>query len=657
MKGILETISKEYDGLSLYQLTDTKNYQLCLEKIDGLNKQLTQAETYLNDALSDPEISGAEWFYKSESKTSNEIRQLQSDKYQIWFLSSKKVYDDFDKNSGGVFTLRSVKDSLILNNFKVLKDPIEWSAFLTPLISLVLFGAVIFFLFIRPMKGAGNNAMSFSKSPAKLLSNAQNKVTFDDVAGIEEAKEELEEIVDFLRQPKKYVKMGADIPKGVLMVGQPGTGKTLIARAVAGEANRPFFTISGSDFVEMFVGVGASRIRDLFLQAKKNAPCIIFIDEIDAVGRQRGVGVGGGHDEREQTLNQLLVEMDGFESNEGVILMAATNRPDVLDKALLRPGRFDRTVTIDLPDAKGRHEILKIHVKKIKIDPKVDLSKTAKGTSGCSGADLKNILNESALLAVRKGFSLVNTEILREAKDKVMFGKERRSKELSAEDKKHTAYHEAGHAIAGLAVDKHDPLEKVTIIPRGFSLGATYYLPDSDKVSYWRSEAYERLVVLLAGRAAEDIFFNDLSSGAKMDIEMATNLCKQMVCSWGMSDKVGAIAYEGKSDINKYLTGGEGYRKDMSEETAQLIDSEIKKLITEADVKARKILTKHKKQVIEMAELLLEFETLDANDATKIMAGTFDKAEKEKAIGLGKKRTTPRKKAVKTSKAEKMPKK
>ncbi len=389
--------------------------------------------------------------------------------------------------------------------------------------------------------------MNFGKSPAKLLAKDRNKVTFKDVAGCDEAKEELQEIVEFLKDPGKFTALGARIPKGVLCIGAPGTGKTLIAKAVAGEADRPFFFISGSDFVEMFVGVGASRIRDMFNEARKFAPCIIFMDEIDAVGRHRGAGIGGGHDEREQTLNQLLVEMDGFDPTEGIILIAATNRPDVLDKALLRPGRFDRRVIIDLPDIKGRFEILKVHARKIKLDPNVDLMDIARGTPGASGADLANILNEAALLAARRNRSAVTAQEAREAVDKVKYGKERRSLEIDDNEKKTTAYHESGHAIVALIVKSADPVDKVTIIPRGMSLGATHFMPKKNRLSYWRKELVDQLAVLMGGRAAEEVFVNDMSSGAQMDITQATRLARSMVCEWGMSD-LGTIAFDERSD-------------------------------------------------------------------------------------------------------------
>ncbi|HSW73328.1 MAG TPA: ATP-dependent zinc metalloprotease FtsH, partial [Chlamydiales bacterium] len=426
------------------------------------------------------------------------------------------------------------------------------------------------------------------------------------------------------KDPSKFTALGAKIPKGVLLVGSPGTGKTLIAKAVAGEANRPFFSISGSDFVEMFVGVGASRIRDMFDQAKKNAPCIIFMDEIDAVGRHRGAGFGGGHDEREQTLNQLLVEMDGFDTKEGVILIAATNRPDILDKALLRPGRFDRRVVLELPDIKGRFEILKVHARRIKIDASVDLMEVARMTPGASGADLENILNEGALLAARRGRSAVTTSEVKEACDKVRFGKERRSLDMDESEKKTTAYHESGHAIVGLVVKNGDPVDKVTIIPRGMSLGATHFMPKKNRLGYWRKEAMDLLAVLMGGRAAEEIFVEDMSSGAQQDIAQATRLARSMICEWGMSEDLGLVSYDERSDAGQYLGMNNYHEKEYSEETAKKIDAEIYKLLEGAHKRARQIVLDNKEKVQLMTDMLMEFETLDSQDVKEMMAGTWN---------------------------------
>ncbi|HEY5260095.1 MAG TPA: ATP-dependent zinc metalloprotease FtsH, partial [Rhabdochlamydiaceae bacterium] len=428
--------------------------------------------------------------------------------------------------------------------------------------------------------------------------------------------------------------LGARIPKGVLCVGAPGTGKTLIAKAVAGEADRPFFSISGSDFVEMFVGVGASRVRDMFDQAKKNAPCIIFMDEIDAVGRQRGSGMGGGHDEREQTLNQLLVEMDGFDTSEGVILIAATNRPDVLDKALLRPGRFDRRIIIDLPDVKGRMEILKVHARKIKLDASVNLMNIAKNTPGSSGADLENILNEAALLAARRGRSAVTGQDAEEACDKVRYGKQRKSLEIDQNEKKTTAYHESGHAVVALTVKHSDSVDKVTIIPRGMSLGATHFMPKKNRLSYWKKELIDQLAILMGGRVAEEIFVGDMSSGAQMDISQATKLARSMVCEWGMTDALGTVAYDERSESGQYL-GMAGYQeKNYSEETAKFIDNEVRKLLDEAHKQAIEIVQAHHDEVQLMTDLLIEFETLDRDDVLDIINGKWDSSKKKDRLKI-----------------------
>jgi len=487
------------------------------------------------------------------------------------------------------------------------------SGALTMFLPLLLIMGVLFFVFRQQMKSAGRGAMSFGKSKARLLTMDRNKVTFKDVAGIQEAKEELFEIVDFLRDPRKFQKLGGSIPKGVLMVGSPGTGKTLLARAIAGEADVPFFSISGSDFVEMFVGVGASRVRDMFEQGRKHAPCLIFIDEIDAVGRHRGHGMGGGHDEREQTLNQLLVEMDGFDTQEGVIIIAATNRPDVLDPALLRPGRFDRQVTISLPDVNGREEILRVHVKKIKLAAGVDLSKVARGTPGFSGAELANLINEAALLAARRGLTAVTLDEMEEARDKVRWGRERRSLAMSDKEKIGTAWHEAGHAYLNMVIPDTNPLHKVTIIPRGPYLGATMYLPDGDKYSTQKKEALANLIVTMGGRIAEGFHSDDVSNGASGDIRQATSLSRAMVCEWGMSDKLGMVEY-GEGDGPVFLGRGDmgGRRANYSESTARIIDEEIKRFIDDAYSTATRILTEGREKVELIAKALLEYETLDA---------------------------------------------
>ena len=476
---------------------------------------------------------------------------------------------------------------------------------------LILLGALWFFM-IRQMQTGGNKALSFGKSRARLLSMQQKKVTFKDVAGVEEAKEELREIIEFLREAQKFQKLGGRIPKGVLLVGPPGTGKTLLARAVAGEANVPFFSISGSDFVEMFVGVGASRVRDLFEQGKKNAPCIIFIDEIDAVGRHRGAGLGGGHDEREQTLNQLLVEMDGFESNEGVILMAATNRPDVLDPALLRPGRFDRRVVVSRPDVRGREEILRVHTRKIPLAEDVDLSVLARGTPGFSGADLANMVNEAALAAARQNRKAVLQYDFELAKDKVLMGVERKSLLLTDEEKKNTAYHEAGHALVAVKLPNSDPLHKVTIIPRGMALGVTMQLPIDDRHNYYKGYLETEIAILMGGRIAEEIFLNQMSTGAGNDIERATDMARKMVCEWGMSD-LGPLTF-GKKEEQIFLGREIAQHRDYSEDTAIKIDQEVRKLVNTGYNTARQILTDNRDTLERIARALIEREVLDANE-------------------------------------------
>ena len=476
---------------------------------------------------------------------------------------------------------------------------------------ILLFLVVLYFFFRSQIKMAGRGAMNFGKSKAKMLAREKNKITFKDVAGVEEAKDEVQELVEFLKDPKKFQKLGGRIPKGILMVGSPGTGKTLLARAIAGEADVPFFNISGSDFVEMFVGVGASRVRDMFEQGRKNAPCLIFIDEIDAVGRHRGHGVGGGHDEREQTLNQLLVEMDGFDAQDGVIIIAATNRPDVLDPALLRPGRFDRQVTVSLPDVKGREEILRVHAKKVKLSESVDLSLIARGTPGYSGAELANVLNEAALMAARKHQKAIEHADLEEARDKVRWGKERRSMAMSEREKISTAWHEAGHALLNVVIDHTHPLHKVTIIPRGQYLGATMYLPEGDKYATQRKEALASLVMTMGGRIAEEMFTGDVSNGASGDIAQATKLARRMVCEWGMSS-LGMIRFSEENEF-VFLGRDASRAREYSEATAQQIDSEVKRLIDEAYRQATEILEDKKDKVELIAKALLEFETLEGS--------------------------------------------
>jgi len=477
-----------------------------------------------------------------------------------------------------------------------------------PIILLILFWV----FFMRQMQAGGNKALSFGKSRAKLFSGTQKKYTFKDVAGVDEAKEELKEIIDFLKDPQRFQRLGGRIPKGVLLVGAPGTGKTLLARAVAGEADVPFFSISGSDFVEMFVGVGASRVRDLFDQGKKHAPCLIFIDEIDAVGRQRGAGLGGGHDEREQTLNQLLVEMDGFDSNEGIILIAATNRPDILDSALLRPGRFDRRIVVNMPDVKGREEILRVHVRKIPLDKDVDLKVLARSTPGFCGADLANLVNEAALLAARNGQAAVKMTDMESAKDKVLMGVERKSMIISEEEKKSTAYHEAGHALVAALIPEADPIHKVTIIPRGLALGLTQQLPLDDRYTYSKEYLEAQLSVLLAGRVAELLLLGQTTTGAANDFEKSTEIARKMVCQWGMSD-LGPLTFGERDDLI-FLGRDLAMNKNFSERTSELIDAEVKKIITKSFNRAQELLEKNKRKLLKIAKALLEKEVLDSDE-------------------------------------------
>jgi cell division protease FtsH len=507
------------------------------------------------------------------------------------------------------------------HNVNIQAKPEEESPwYMTVLVSwlpmLLLVGVWIFFM--RQMQMGGGKAMSFGKSRARLLNESSKKVLFNDVAGVDEAKEELQEIVEFLKDPKKFTRLGGRIPKGVLLVGAPGTGKTLLARAIAGEAGVPFFSISGSDFVEMFVGVGASRVRDLFLQGKKNAPCIIFIDEIDAVGRHRGAGLGGGHDEREQTLNQLLVEMDGFESNEGVILIAATNRPDVLDPALLRPGRFDRQVVVPVPDIRGREGILKVHLAAKPLAPDVDVLTLAKGTPGFSGADLENLVNEAALLAARHNKDLIAMCDFEDAKDKVMMGLERKSMILSDEEKRVTAYHEAGHALVARLLPGADPLHKVTIIPRGRALGLTQQLPQDDRHTYSKDFLLDSIAILMGGRVAEEISFDMNTTGAANDIERATQIARRMVCEWGMSEKMGPVSF-GRRDEQPFLGREIGHQRDFSEQTALNIDKEVRRIVDENYHRAQTMLTEHRQILERIAQSLLERETLQLKDIDELI--------------------------------------
>ncbi|HDJ22901.1 MAG TPA: ATP-dependent metallopeptidase FtsH/Yme1/Tma family protein [Candidatus Aminicenantes bacterium] len=519
-----------------------------------------------------------------------------------------------------------------------------------PIIILILFWVV----FMRQMQAGGNKALSFGKSRAKMFSSLQKKITFKDVAGVNEAKEELQEIIEFLKNPKKFQRLGGRIPKGVLLVGAPGTGKTLLARAVAGEANVPFFSISGSDFVEMFVGVGASRVRDLFDQGKKQAPCLIFIDEIDAVGRQRGAGLGGGHDEREQTLNQLLVEMDGFDSNEGIILIAATNRPDILDSALLRPGRFDRRIVVNMPDIKGREEILRVHTRQIPLDKDIDLQVLARSTPGFSGADLANLVNEAALLAARRGQNKVKMKDFEDAKDKVLMGVERKSMIISDEEKKCTAYHEAGHALVAALLPEADPIHKVTIIPRGLALGVTQQLPLDDRYTYSQDYLEAQLSVLLAGRIAESIFLHKTTTGAANDFEKATEIARKMVCQYGMSD-LGPLTFGERDDLI-FLGRDLTTHKNFSERTAQLIDEEVKKIILRNYNRAKDLLEKNKDKLQNIAQALLEKEVLSSEEIEKLLKGKPLKSSPKKRMARGpREKTSPKKVKTTSLKPQKSP--
>ena len=534
-------------------------------------------------------------------------------------------------SNGEVFRIYKPNDPQLIDrltkaNVKFSAEPEEsasiWVLLLYQALPFVLMIGLAVFVMRQMQKNAGGGAMGFGKSRAKMLTAKEGKVTFDDVAGIDEARDELQEIVDFLKDPTKFARLGGKIPKGALLVGSPGTGKTLLARAIAGEAGVPFFTISGSDFVEMFVGVGASRVRDMFTEAKKNAPCIVFIDEIDAVGRHRGAGLGNGNDEREQTLNQLLVEMDGFESNEGIIIVAATNRPDVLDPALLRPGRFDRQVVVSRPDIEGREKILDVHTKKLPLAPDVDLRTIARGTPGFSGADLANLANEAALLAARKGKRLVAMLEFEEAKDKVMMGAERRSMVMTEDEKKATAYHEAGHALVSLHVPHCDPLHKVTIIPRGRALGVTWNLPERDRFSMNMKQMKARLALAFGGRIAEQLIYghDELNTGASNDIQQATDMARSMVMEYGMSEKLGWLRYRDNQE-EVFLGHSVARSQNVSEETSRLIDQEIRRLVEEGEATARTVLTDNLDQLHKLAEALLEYETLSGDESKRAIAG------------------------------------
>src|SRR5688572_23227920 len=565
-------------------------------------------------------ISKATIIYDPQSPYLHEIRG----KYIRTDAAGQPIMDATGKPAEVAFTTKArlpekLEEKLLVSGKFEIKQPNTMLlGILYSLFPILVIGLLIWFFFIRQIKMAGKGALSFGKSKARLLTKEKNKTTFKDVAGVEEAKEEVQELVDFLKDPKKFQKLGGRIPKGILMVGAPGTGKTLLAKAIAGEADAAFFSISGSDFVEMFVGVGASRVRDMFDQARKNTPCLIFIDEIDAVGRSRGHGLGGGNDEREQTLNALLVEMDGFDTTEGIIIIAATNRPDVLDPALLRPGRFDRQITVNLPDVRGREAILKVHSKNVKIDPTVDLAVIARGTPGYSGAELANLLNEAALLAARTNKKAIGMSELEEARDKVRWGRERRSLAMTDDEKRSTAWHEAGHALVNVLLEHTHPLHKVTIIPRGQALGSTMSLPKQDILNRRRKEMLDMIAMIMAGRIAEEIYSQDISTGASGDIQQATQIARAMVCQYGMSDKLGMIQY---GDNNEYVfLGREMIRsKDYSERIAEEIDAEVKHIIDEGYNRARTLIETHRDKLEMLAQKLLEFETLDGTQVEEIV--------------------------------------
>lgn len=587
-----------------------------------------------NQRVSHDTMAFSDFMNEAENKKIAEVTVSGADVYGTT-TDGRKFYTYAPDDPTMIETLRH-------NDVKVKAKPIDtagstfWGIVISWFPMLLLVGVWVFFM--RQANAGNNKAMSFGKSRARLVEN-NKKVTFADVAGADESKQELEEVVDFLKDPQKFSRLGGRIPKGVLLVGPPGTGKTLLAKAVAGEADVPFFSISGSDFVEMFVGVGASRVRDMFAQAKKNAPCLLFIDEIDAVGRHRGAGLGGGNDEREQTLNQLLVEMDGFDDNENVILIAATNRPDVLDPALLRPGRFDRQVTVTNPDVKGREEILKVHVKKVPLAKDVNLAVVARGTPGFSGADLANLVNEAALLAARKNKRKVTAQDFDDAKDKVLMGNERKSMAMDEKEKMLTAYHEAGHAICSLNVPETDPIHKATIIPRGRALGMVQQLPEKDQYSYTRAKMLSRLIILMGGRVAEELKFgyDAVTSGASSDIAAATNLARSMVTEWGMSDTLGPVLYSENSG-EVFLGRSVTQNKNMSEDTAKLVDAEIKRLVTEGHANATKILREKAKDWETLAQALMEYETLTGDEIKAVLNG--EKVDKNKETPVSEEKRT-----------------
>ncbi|MCH9612453.1 MAG: ATP-dependent zinc metalloprotease FtsH [Chlamydiia bacterium] len=633
---VMVTLDKKQNGTRVAGLRSVRKYTDDLKAYSATVSDLAQNEAQLEKHYQT--VKHVTWFVNGQEYSSSKLEQLDPEVYLAWYAGHKTELKNFQANQGRSFYAVDQKLNPVLEKkFKSEEPPANYFSYIFTLLPIALIVMLLWFLFSRQSKGVGSSAMTFGKSTARLVNPMKNNVTFKDVAGIDEAKEELEELVDFLKNPTRYKAVGAKIPKGCLLVGPPGTGKTLLAKAVAGEASRPFFSISGSDFVEMFVGVGASRVRDMFDQAKKNAPCIIFIDEIDAVGRHRGAGVGGGHDEREQTLNQLLVEMDGLDSSHStsgdgcVIVIAATNRVDILDKALLRPGRFDRKVMINPPDIQARVKILNVHTRKLKLAEDVDVEQIAAKTAGLSGAELANLCNEAAILAARAARTIINMLDFLEAADKESHGKQRKSIRLTDKDKLSTAYHEAGHAICSLVLED-DTVEKITIIPRGMSLGATHFVNKDNKFSYWKKEALVKIVVLMGGRAAEEVYCEDFSSGVTGDLQMATGIAYDMVCKWGMSE-LGPIEMTPSGSSSPYAQPGS--EKSVSDETHRLIDEAVKKYLDEGYEKAKAIMIEKKAEVELMAEMLVEFETLDLEDAKRIMDGTWDKNEKHKKLKSG----------------------
>ena len=631
--GVIESIVQEmfaaHDGVKLYGLRSVRNYLESIDKFANVVSDYNKTYSQLDKART--KVSNVIWFFNNQEISTKSLMSKGDDEYHQWFIQAEKEWTNFPNNKGLEFTAPDQPRNLVLEKtFKSEEPNVNYLSYIFTFLPIIMVAVLLYFIFSKQMKGVGSGAMNFGKSPAKMLNKGTQKITFDDVAGIDEAKEELEEVVDFLRDHSRFTKLGARIPKGVLLVGPPGTGKTLLAKAIAGEASVPFYSISGSDFVEMFVGVGASRVRDLFDQAKKSAPCIIFVDEIDAVGRHRGSGLGGGHDEREQTLNQLLVEIDGMESSSGVILIAATNRPDVLDKALLRPGRFDRNVYIDLPDYAGRLSIIKVHVRKVKMSEDVNLKELANRTAGLAGADLENIINEAALFAARKRRPSVIQEDIRYASEKVQFGKARKSMILDEKDILTTSWHEAGHSLVSIILKTSDKVNKVSRIPRGRSVGQTLFELKTNRVNYTEKELKDQLVVAMGGRVAEEIVNdNDPSNGAQMDIKMATSIARSMVCEWGMSEKIGMVHLS--DEDNQSLMAG-FQEREYSDQTAFVVDQEIARLVKEAYVKARQILDENYDQLKLIAEMLVEFETLEREDLDSIVDGTWSPETKRKQI-------------------------